>query len=55
VQAGQLEVVKMLIKRGARTDTVGAEDGNSLMEVALILGHVSVYQYLEDKQRYEGD
>lgn len=37
--------MKMLIKRSARTDTVGVEDGNSLMEVALILGHVSVYQY----------
>jgi ankyrin repeat protein len=49
VQAGQLEVVKILIKRGARTDTVGTKDGHSLMEVALILGHVSVYQYLEEQ------
>ncbi|MCJ1439073.1 hypothetical protein MMC27_008464 [Xylographa pallens] len=49
VQAGQLEAVKMLISRGARTDHVGAEDGHSLMEVALMLGHVSVYLYLEEQ------
>jgi ankyrin repeat protein len=49
VQAGQLGVVKMLIERGARTDTVEAENGHSLMEVALMLGYVSVYQYLEER------
>jgi ankyrin repeat protein len=49
VQDGELEVVKILIKRGARTDTVGAEDGHSLIEIALILGHESVYHYLEEQ------
>jgi ankyrin repeat protein len=49
VQAGELEVVKILIERGARTDTVGGEDGHSLMEIALILGHDSVYNYLEEQ------
>jgi ankyrin repeat protein len=49
VQAGELEVVKILIERGARTDTVGGEYGHSLMEIALILGHDSVYDYLEEQ------
>lgn len=48
-QAGQLEAVKLLVERGSRTDIVEAEDGHTLMEVALMFGHVRVYQYLEEQ------
>ena len=50
VQAGQLETVKLLVGRGSRTDVVGAEDRHTLIELALILGHVRVYQYLEEQR-----
>ena len=50
VQAGQFETVKLLIERGSRTDVVGANDGHTLLEVALMFGHVRVYQYLEEQR-----
>jgi ankyrin repeat protein len=49
VQAGKLDTVKMLVERGGRTDVVAESDGHSLTDVAMIFGHISVYQYLEEQ------
>lgn len=49
VQAGEFETVKLLVERGSRTDDVGAEDGHTLIDVALMLGHVRVHHYLEEQ------
>lgn len=50
VQARQFETVKLLVERGSRTDVVGTEDRHTLTEVALMFGHVRVYQYLEEQK-----
>lgn len=47
VQAGELETVKMLVRRGARTNVVDGPQQHTLMDVALRLGHTSVYLYLQ--------
>jgi ankyrin repeat protein len=50
VEHGQLETVKMLISRGARTDIISHVDGMSLTNVALIQGHDEVFEYLQEIQ-----
>ena len=50
VQEDQFEIVKLLIDRGSRTDVAGTE-GYSLAEVALMSGHVRIYEYLEERER----
>jgi ankyrin repeat protein len=47
VQAGELEMVKLLVERGAKPDVVDGWHQHTLMDVALIQGHTSVYLYLQ--------
>jgi len=47
VQAGKLEMVKMLAERGAKTDVVDGPQQHTLIDIALMLGHTSVYLYLQ--------
>ena len=45
-QRGHLEIVKILVNRGAKTDIIAA-DGLSLLQITLVENQVDVYRYLK--------
>jgi ankyrin repeat protein len=51
VQHGELETVKMLVERGARTDIVSHKDKLSLIDIALVHGHINIFHYLQQQQQ----
>lgn len=54
VQHGEFETVKMLMERGARSDLVAHKDKLSLIDVALVEGHLNIVHYLQQQQKISG-
>jgi len=54
VQHGEFETVKMLVERGARSDLVAHKDKLSLIDVALVEGHLNIAHYLQQQQKNSG-